>query len=61
MRRIVAALATIAAVAALPSVAAAAPQPFGNSCRAEHGVRFCPSEDPATGRGASTARRSTST
>lgn len=34
----------IAFLAALPAAAQAAPKPFGHDCRAENGVRFCPTE-----------------
>ena len=35
---------TLVAAFAVPSAAAAAPRPFGNECRPENGVRFCPTE-----------------
>ncbi len=43
MRRLVVAV-TLVAAFAVPSTAAAAPRPFGNECRPENGVRFCPTE-----------------
>ena len=32
------------ALLAAPALAAAEPKPFGHACKAEHGVRFCPTE-----------------
>ncbi|HEV2982714.1 MAG TPA: CocE/NonD family hydrolase, partial [Solirubrobacteraceae bacterium] len=32
------------ALLAAPALAAAEPAPFGHKCKAEHGVRFCPTE-----------------
>ena len=43
MRRLVVAV-TLVAAFAVPSTAAAAPRPFGNECRPENGVRFCPAQ-----------------
>jgi pimeloyl-ACP methyl ester carboxylesterase len=43
MRRLIVAIALIAGFA-VPSSAAAAPRPLGHECRAENGVRFCPTE-----------------
>ncbi|MDQ3319101.1 MAG: CocE/NonD family hydrolase, partial [Actinomycetota bacterium] len=43
MRRLLVAV-TLVTAFALPSSAAAAPQPFGHECRPENGVRFCPAE-----------------
>jgi len=46
MRRVVVALVVVAGLAVPPPVAeAAAPRPFGHSCRAENGVRLCPTAD----------------